>query len=187
MLLYAFGQKRVISKPFGFNHFFLFWGFLILFLSNAEFASTDFPIFFLPVPRPSLYGALAWAFDLVSLVVLVCVGVALFRRLVLQPSYIDAKSADALLILSLVAGLMIAYFGFTGAKSPSGKTPGHTPCPSARISRRHWRLPSSGGRSAGGARLLVDPRLIFLGFLNYLPAASTCTSLPRFRIVSAFL
>src|SRR5512136_65495 len=92
MLLYAFAQRRVISKPFGFNHFFLFWGFLILFLSNAEFVLNGlFPSFSFRFLGPSLYGALTWAFDLVSLVVLVCVGIALFRRLVFQLPHIEAK------------------------------------------------------------------------------------------------
>src|SRR5512143_1181814 len=105
MLLYAFGQRRVISNPFGFNHFFLFWGFLVLFLSNAEFVLNGlFPSFSFQFLGPSLYGALTRAFDLVSLVVLVCVGIALLRRLVFQPPHIEAKSVDALLILSMVAG-----------------------------------------------------------------------------------
>src|SRR5512137_322264 len=36
MLLYAFAQRRVVAESFGVNHFFLFWGFLILFHSNME-------------------------------------------------------------------------------------------------------------------------------------------------------
>jgi hypothetical protein len=30
LLLFGFGQKRVIEEPFGVNHFFLFWGFILL-------------------------------------------------------------------------------------------------------------------------------------------------------------
>ena len=37
MLIYAFGQRRVVSRPFGINHFVLFWCFLILILANTEF------------------------------------------------------------------------------------------------------------------------------------------------------
>ncbi|HEX5773086.1 MAG TPA: electron transfer flavoprotein, partial [Geomobilimonas sp.] len=37
MLLYAFGQKRVVAKPFGINHFVIFWSFMILLLANGEF------------------------------------------------------------------------------------------------------------------------------------------------------
>jgi len=37
LIVYVFGQKRVINKPFGFNHFFIFWSFMILLFANAEF------------------------------------------------------------------------------------------------------------------------------------------------------
>ena len=30
MLLFAFGQKRVLARPFGLNHFVIFWSFIIL-------------------------------------------------------------------------------------------------------------------------------------------------------------
>ena len=37
MCLYAFVQLRVVSEKFGVNHFFLFWGFMVLALVNAQF------------------------------------------------------------------------------------------------------------------------------------------------------
>jgi hypothetical protein len=37
MLFFAFGQRRVVSRPFGFNHFVFFWCFLILMVANTEF------------------------------------------------------------------------------------------------------------------------------------------------------
>jgi hypothetical protein len=37
MVYYAFFQRRVVSKPFGVNHFVLFWAFMILLISNTEF------------------------------------------------------------------------------------------------------------------------------------------------------
>src|SRR6266702_2352857 len=37
MFLYAFGQKRVMAKPFGLNHAVIFWAFLVLLLANGEF------------------------------------------------------------------------------------------------------------------------------------------------------
>ena len=30
LLLFGFGQRRVLEEPFGLNHFFLFWGFILL-------------------------------------------------------------------------------------------------------------------------------------------------------------
>ena len=42
MLYYAFGQRRVVKKPFGINHFVLFWAFMILLISNTEFLLNGF-------------------------------------------------------------------------------------------------------------------------------------------------
>ena len=35
MLLFAFGQKRVVARPFGVNHFVIFWCFLVLAVASA--------------------------------------------------------------------------------------------------------------------------------------------------------
>ncbi len=37
MLVYGFGQLRVIKEKFGYNHLLLFWGFMTLALVNFEF------------------------------------------------------------------------------------------------------------------------------------------------------
>jgi Fe-S oxidoreductase len=171
MLLYAFAQRRVISKPFGFNHFILFWGFLILFLSNAEFALNGlFPSFSFRFLGPPLYGVLTWAFDLVSLLVLVCVGIALFRRLVIQPSYIEAKSADAFLILGLVAGLMIAYFGLHGCEFALQPAPGASFMPVSQKIAAPLVLSLFGGSLPLAERVFWWVHaVLLLGFLNYLP------------------
>jgi len=117
MFLYAFAQKRVVAEGFGYNHLLLFWGFMVLFMANAEFVIGGlFPAFSLRFLGPVLYPVLTFAFDFMSLIVLFCVGLAFFRRLVIRPDYIDYKSSDAFLVLSLVAGLMLAFFGMHGAE-----------------------------------------------------------------------
>ena len=45
MLLYAFGQKRVVAKPFGINHFIIFWSFLIRLLIDNRNGSCHFSWF----------------------------------------------------------------------------------------------------------------------------------------------
>ena len=37
MILYAFAQKKVVSKPFGLNHAVIFGSFMVLMASNGEF------------------------------------------------------------------------------------------------------------------------------------------------------
>ena len=49
MLLFAFGQKKVLARPFGINHSILFWAFLVLLLANGEFIVNGiFPADLLP-------------------------------------------------------------------------------------------------------------------------------------------
>ncbi len=121
MLTYGFGQMRVVSEKFGFNHFLLFWGFLVLVCVNSEFFIAGvFPAF-----SWNFIGETPWALvmglaDIMSLVVLACVVVALIRRVIVKPFYIDS-GYDAYLILTLVASLMIAYFGMNGAEESMGK------------------------------------------------------------------
>ncbi len=71
MFLYAFGQKRVVARPFGINHFVLFWAFMILLLANAEFVINGlFPsIGYYRLPD-TVYFTLACIFDIVSLLAL---------------------------------------------------------------------------------------------------------------------
>ncbi|MBJ6749454.1 (Fe-S)-binding protein [Geomonas anaerohicana] len=126
MLRLAFGQQRVLGKPFGMNHFVIFWSFIILAAANAEFLvsglAPQVSLAALPVP---LQHALLFLFDLVSMAALVCVLVAFARRLFfaepsLSSDYVKARSPEAFLILSLIALLMLAYFGLHAARIAAG-------------------------------------------------------------------
>ncbi len=111
MLLYAFGQKRVVSKPFGFNHFIIFWSFLILLVANSEFILNGlFPHTIKLIKLPfELYVPLAFMIDIASLLALTAVTVAAVRRLFFPP-YPEARTPDAFFILGLIAMLMLASF-----------------------------------------------------------------------------
>ena len=85
--VYAFAQARVVSEKFGINHFFLFWGFMVLVLINFEFlVSGLFPRFSLDFIGGIPYGILLFMADIMSLVVLACVMVAAVRRIFFRPS-----------------------------------------------------------------------------------------------------
>ena len=74
MIEFAFGQKRVVAERFGWNHFLLFWGFIILFLANAEFVLSGlFASLSWKLLGGFVYALLTLAFDLMSLLVLGCV------------------------------------------------------------------------------------------------------------------
>src|ERR1039457_6062799 len=117
MLVYAFGQLRVIRKPFGINHFLIFWAFIVLLLANGEFLIKGvFPSFSLGILPEPIYRVLLVAFDVVSLLTIVCIILSISRRLLFSPAYLESKyvnprSIEAFLILFLIGLLMLAYFG----------------------------------------------------------------------------
>jgi len=124
---HALAQKRVLAKPAGFNHALIFWSFLILLLANAEFvASGLFPSFSLAFLPSVIERGLHLLFDLASLLALCAVLFAFARRLFFPPEamssqYVKARSFEGFLILTLIAFLMIAYFGLHGAAIALGR------------------------------------------------------------------
>ncbi|MBU5636181.1 (Fe-S)-binding protein [Geomonas sp. Red69] len=121
MFLYAFAQLRVLRKPFGLNHFVIFWSFMILALANGEFLVNGvFPSVSLALLPEGVHRALLLAFDAVSLLTLFAIAFSFIRRLVVKPPHLDSlyvkgRSPEAFLILSFIALLMLAYFGLHGS------------------------------------------------------------------------
>ncbi len=172
MFLFAFGQKRVISRPFGVNHFFLFWAFIILLIANAEFClHCLFPdAISLSLLPGRLYCTLAFIFDIASLAALVCVCIAYVRRIVFPPDYIDARSPDAFIILGMVAVLMICFFGLHGSEIAQGIEGASKYMPISSLAAFAF-FP---GMTEDSLIMSADifwwaHALILLGFLNYLP------------------
>ena len=139
MLLYAFAQLRVLKKPFGLNHFVIFWSFMILAVANAEFMINGvFRSVSLSLLPEGLHHALLFAFDIVSLLTLVAIALSFGRRLFAKPAYLDslyvkARSPEAFLILSFIALLMIAYFGLHGAIIAQGGEPAASAMPISNL------------------------------------------------------
>ncbi len=172
-LTYAFGQKRVLSRPYGINHFFLFWAFLLLLIANAEFllegviAGANLSV--LPV---SLRHVLEFTFDIVSLVALASVAVALVRRIFLPPPYLgndytSPRSGEALLILGMIATLMVAFFLLNGTRIALGDSEGWKPV-SGLVARLVAGLSPTTLESAAGAAWWVHAVVLLL-FMNFLP------------------
>jgi hypothetical protein len=109
MLLYAFGQKRVVAKPFGINHFVIFWSFMVLLVANGAFILEGLiPGFTLEALPEPLYKALMFLFDIVSAATVVAIALSFLRRLVFKPDYLDsayvkARSFEGFFILSCTA------------------------------------------------------------------------------------
>ena len=135
VLAYAFGQLRVLRKPFGLNHFVIFWSFMILALANAEFlVNAVIPEASLDLLPTGVHHGLLFLFDLVSVMTLVAIAFSCGRRLLVRPPYLDSlyvkgRSPEAFLILSFIALLMVAYLGMHGVLIAQGEDPAASAMP----------------------------------------------------------
>ncbi len=180
MLRYAFGQLRVVRRPFGINHFVIFWSFVILLIANGEFLVNGvFPGASLALLPQPLHHALLLAFDLVSLLALACVLLAMGRRLFFKPPYLDsayvkARSIEGFVILTFIALLMLASFGLHGVKIATGEEPGAW-MPVSSLAAGLLSHASAGGACARcallpwGAAFWWTHALVLLAFLCFLP------------------
>ncbi len=181
----GFGQKLVIREPSGWWHFFIFWGFFVLTFGTLE-----------GLVRGLFPGEFTWAFlgpiypfmntmqDFFATIVMVAIAMALYRRFVIRPKRLEgplSHQLDALIILGLIAGLIVCFFGM----SVLFHRPGFTPMT--------WLLQSifAGGErgaatieEAGTAFFVFEwiHNLVVLGFLVYIPFSKhvhVITALPN--------
>jgi len=171
-IYYAFFQRKVVSKPFGLNHFMLFWAFMVLLFANLEFLLNGLAPEVISYSRlpDGLYFTLTVIFDIFSVLALLAVIIAVIRRLFFPPPHMEARSRDAFVILSMVAVLMIAFFGLHASEIAAGteRAAGYMPVSNFGASI----IPT--GTSAGTLETAADifwwiHAIVLLAFLNYLP------------------
>jgi Fe-S oxidoreductase len=178
MLLYAFGQLRVVRRPYGINHFIIFWAFVILLLANGEFLVRGvFPgvgLFLLPAP---VHHFLLIAFDIVSLLTLGSIAFAFSRRIFFPPPYLGSRyvkprSFEGFLILSFIALLMLAYFGLHGAEIALGMEDRAAYMPvSSFASRLLLAFSSAFSLQPFASFCWWVHAVVLLAFMNFLPVS----------------
>jgi len=169
-------QKKIFRDPVaGPMHAMIFWGFMVLTAGTIEILIAGvFPRFsyelFLPRPVFALYTA---SQDIFAVLVIIAVSFALYRRIVLHPRRLegdDLEHTDALIILSLIMGLMVTLILATSflvaarpdavgvekvVSHPLGMVLGHMMTPEAAYTRYEI--------------FFWAHALLILAFLNYLP------------------
>lgn len=170
LLVKGFGQSLVLRTPSGFGHALIFWGFFVL-----TFGTLD------GLLGAIVHGAsLAWTGpiypimntmqDVFAVLVLAALGVAAYRRLIVRPKRLEADfehTLDAMVILSLIALLIVAYFGMNVIE----------PRPGALVFSNQLRVWILGfGSTVGREDLPLQfaafewtHNLVVLGFLMYIP------------------
>jgi Fe-S oxidoreductase/nitrate reductase gamma subunit len=110
---HVLAQGRLLTDGYsGWMHALIFWGFLVITVGSIEMLGKGlWQGFYIPVLDRN--PAFLLLLDVFELLVLVGVGMALYRRLLWQPLRLS-YTADALIILSLIAGLMVSDFAADG-------------------------------------------------------------------------
>jgi len=187
VIYYAFGQRCTVAHGyrFGLNHLVLFWCFSVLMIANAEFLLHGlFPdsISFSRLPNGAYY-ALAFVFDIVSILALIAVCIAIFRRLVFPPSYIEARSRDAFTILIMVVLLMLAFFGLHASEIAQEIEEAARYMPISNLTASVFLSHvSTGSLDSYINAFWWIHAVVLLGFLNYLPYSKhmhILTSIPN--------
>ena len=113
LLSIGVAQRKILRDPVaGPLHALVFWGFVVLTLGSAEIlASGVFPVLAFENWLPSgPYRLIVLSQEAFAIFVLFAVSVLLYRRIVVKPARLQGDhvhSGDAILILSMIAGLMI--------------------------------------------------------------------------------
>ena len=104
------GQSNVRRKPMpGWAHTLIFFGFLAVQFHSLELMIRGvIPGFHVGAWIPGLYGAYLYVADILAFLVLIGLGYALYRRLILKPRYLT-DGLDARLIILFTAVIIITF------------------------------------------------------------------------------
>ena len=169
-------QKKIFRDPVaGPMHAIIFWGFLVLTAGTMEILIAGvFPSFSYALVLPHvLYQGYSASQDIFALLVIASIGFALYRRLVLHPRRLEGDAlehTDALIILSMIAGLMITLLlanAFLFAAVPSSV--GAEKLVSRPIGMVIARVMAPSAAMTGFHVFWWAHALLILTFLNYLP------------------
>ncbi|HEX7576385.1 MAG TPA: (Fe-S)-binding protein [Candidatus Methanoperedens sp.] len=141
---------------------------MILLIANTEFLLEGlFPDYIsfsiLPV---SIYVLI----EIASVLAFLAVCIAMVRRLIFPPSYMEARSWDAFIILGLIALLMVAFFGLHASEIAGGSEVAASYMPVSKFVSSTFLM----NVQIESLNNYIDAfwwlhAIVLLGFLNYLP------------------
>ncbi|HOV98812.1 MAG TPA: heterodisulfide reductase-related iron-sulfur binding cluster [Bacteroidota bacterium] len=171
MLKIAFAQLKVFREPIpGIMHAFIFWGFLVLLTAILEAILEGLIPGLNLASLGTVYSVIAFFQELFAILVIIGVGIALYRRIILKPKRLDRSrhaQIDAITILCTILLIMIAMLGQFAAQSALGE-----PVEGRFVSNqlRAIFLPASTSTIIVWREILWWMHIVLvLGFLNYLP------------------
>ncbi len=120
VVVQAFGQVRILKEPFpGIMHLAIFWGMIALIMGTA-LATVDWEgtrlLFGFQFLKDGVYVAYELVLDILGLLLLVGVGLAIWRRYIVRPSRLENMPGggfgwdDAYVLIMLTAVAITGYF-----------------------------------------------------------------------------
>jgi len=176
VLVIGIAQKKIFRDPIaGPMHALIFWGFMVLTIGTVEIVIAGvFPRFSFALLLPgALYRLYSLSQDVFALLVIGAVGFALYRRLVLHPKRLEGdqlEHTDALIILSMIMGLMVTLLLFTAFElvvDPAAY--GAEKVVSHPLATAFGAVVSRGAAHDAARVFWWGHALLILAFLNYLP------------------
>ncbi len=188
LFAYVFGHKGILEdKSYGAMHMVYFYGFLILSIGHLElvfYGLTQFlrhfdmaPFLYRNFLPQTLIKPFEFSQDFMAFLVVVMVGIALFRRIVMPKPRLLPRSKDAERILWLIGLLYVTFFIFVPTETATRVQHGEL------VHGFLWHLPVSSLLSQV-YRTLPDPVFsavhyiglfshltLFLGFAVYIPGS----------------
>lgn len=185
---YVFLQKGIFDdKSYGVMHLFYFYGFIILAIGHMEVVAYGLTKFLAHYNiSPFLYRAfmpgpvvriIEFSQDFMAFFVIIMVGIALYRRIVVPKTRLLPRSKDAEIILWWIGGLYITFFMYIPAETAIRMQSGELPVGFL------WYLPVSSTIASlyvGGPAVLTAAMhnvgfwahiSLFLGFAVYIPSS----------------
>jgi len=126
VIVFVFGQRRVVMFLGGIGHFIIFWAFLMIgFVTTELWTNAVFPsvTFWKLIPGFHFVGLIV---DVISLLCLIAILVSVFRRIFIKPVRLEGPRSgkiDAFVILSLITVLILTYFVMGAIRITAGEIP----------------------------------------------------------------
>ncbi|MBW2149163.1 MAG: 4Fe-4S dicluster domain-containing protein [Deltaproteobacteria bacterium] len=120
LVVNVFGHTRILRETYaGWMHFFMFWGFAILFLGTTLIAIQEdvtillFDVVFLKGP---FYKLFSLSLDIMGLLFLAGVLMAVYRRYIQKPERVNDVLPDDAVTLGLLFAILVTGFGVEGLR-----------------------------------------------------------------------
>jgi Fe-S oxidoreductase/nitrate reductase gamma subunit len=174
VLVVAFGQAKLMREPGpGIMHALIFWGFIVLTAGTVELVAQGvYPPFSYAFLSTWAYRGYSLSQDIFGVLVLAAVAFALFRRLVIRPRRLQGdglEQADAIVILSAIAALMLTMFLANAFLLVNEPTSVVADKPVSRALARAFAGIDPGAASTAHAVSWWTHAILIFAFLNYLP------------------